>query len=122
MKQSKTSYPSIIRPLTHEEGGGYLIEYPDLPGCIADGETPEEALSRGKDAIQDWIQTALAHGDTIPSPHSDMSGKWQLRLPKSLHASLKERARYEGVSLNTLVSTMLAKSMGRYSTENLSSK
>ena len=36
-------YRYILKPLPEEDGGGYLIEFPDLPGCISDGETPEEA-------------------------------------------------------------------------------
>ena len=35
-------YPFEIRPLSEEDGGGFLITFPDLPGCMADGETPEE--------------------------------------------------------------------------------
>ena len=37
-------YPFELRPLTKAEGGGWLITWPDLPGCMSDGETPEEAL------------------------------------------------------------------------------
>lgn len=44
-----------IRPLTAEEGGGYLIEFPDLPGCMSDGEAIEEALVNGAEAKRDWI-------------------------------------------------------------------
>lgn len=40
-----------IRPLTTDEGGGYLIEFPDYPGCVADGETPEDAILEGHDAL-----------------------------------------------------------------------
>jgi antitoxin HicB len=43
---SETEYAFTIRPLTAEEGGGYLIEYPDLLGCMSDGETVEEAIKR----------------------------------------------------------------------------
>ena len=38
------AYAFTIRPLEADEGGGYLIEFPDLPGCMADGETVEEAI------------------------------------------------------------------------------
>ena len=51
-------YETIIRPLSAEEGGGYLAEFPDLPGCYADGETPEEALKEAEDALVSWIKTA----------------------------------------------------------------
>ena len=33
------SYQFTVRPLSKEEGGGYLVEYPDIPGCMSDGET-----------------------------------------------------------------------------------
>ena len=45
-----TDYPFAIRPLTADEGGGYLIEYPDLPGCISDGETIPETIANGSKA------------------------------------------------------------------------
>lgn len=44
-------YPFEIRPLTKEEGGGFLISYPDFSDCISDGETPEEAIANGRDAL-----------------------------------------------------------------------
>lgn len=40
-------YAFMLRPLSTEEGEGWLISYPDLPGCMSDGETPEEALANG---------------------------------------------------------------------------
>ena len=64
----KPEYPFNISTLPPEEGGGYLIEFPDLPGCISDGETIEEAIANGKDAMFCWIETAKQHGDEIPQP------------------------------------------------------
>ena len=52
---SDTDYPFAIRPLTKDKGGGYLIEFPDLPGCISDGDTVEEAIGNGQDAKRTWI-------------------------------------------------------------------
>ena len=66
----KLSYPYILTPLSEEDGGGYLIEFPDLPGCMSDGETPEEAISMGKDAIEAWLSTAKASDMKIPQPNS----------------------------------------------------
>ena len=65
---SKLQYSFNISTLPPEEGGGYLIEFPDLPGCISDGETIEEAIANGKDAMFCWIETAKQHGDAIPQP------------------------------------------------------
>jgi antitoxin HicB len=112
---SKLKYPVTIRPLTKEEGGGYLAEFPDLPGCVADGETVEEALHQAEDALKSWLATAKEFGDVIPPPSiaTSYSGQWRIRLPKSLHAALALRAKMEGVSLNTLAATILAKGMGQ---------
>jgi len=112
---SETDYRFTICPLTAEEGGGYLIEFPDLSGCMSDGETIEEALANGAEAKRDWIAVMLAAGRSVPPPTMDAteaySGKWVLRTPKSLHRSLAERAREEGVSLNALAIAMLAQGL-----------
>lgn len=106
------SYPFTIRPLDSSEGGGFAIEYPDLPGCISDGETPEDALRNGADAVKAYLLSCEQHGDPIPRP-GPASGQWRQRVPKSLHARLVAKARQEGVSLNTLVTTMIAEGLGR---------
>jgi antitoxin HicB len=56
----------VIRPLTLAEGGGYMIEFPDYPGCIADGGTPEEALHEGYDALQSYLLTLKELEHPIP--------------------------------------------------------
>ena len=108
-------YAFSIRPLSTEEGGGYLIEFPDLPGCISDGATPEEAVVNGRDALKACLLTMKEFGDAVPEPGaaSASSGQWRQRVPKSLHARLATRARLEGVSLNTLVTALLAEGLGR---------
>ncbi|MCZ6804104.1 MAG: toxin-antitoxin system HicB family antitoxin [Proteobacteria bacterium] len=105
-------YAFEIRPLSEVEGGGYLISFPDLPGCISDGESPEEAMKHGKDAVQCWVAAAKESGDSIPQPYQAYSGKFVQRLPRSLHARLVERAKKEQVSLNALVTTYIAERLG----------
>ena len=61
-------YPFEVRPLSAEEGGGYLVTWPDLPGCMADGETIDEALEQGEDAFRCWMQVAEEDGREIPEP------------------------------------------------------
>ena len=65
-------YLCNISILPAEEGGGYLIEFPDLPGCISDGKTIGEAIANGEDAIFCWIETAKRHGDKVPQPRSSV--------------------------------------------------
>lgn len=102
-------YPFEIRPLTEDEGNGWLITFPDLPGCMSDGETPEEAIKNGEDAKQCWIQACTEAGRKIPQPgESNSSGKFITRVPKSLHAKLISRAKQEGVSMNALVASFIA--------------
>lgn len=61
-------YPVALEPLSVHEGGGWLATVPDLPGCISDGETPEDALANVADAIGCWIDAAHRLGREVPSP------------------------------------------------------
>jgi antitoxin HicB len=66
--RTKLEYPVLIEPLTPEDGGGFLATVPDLPGCMSDGETPEEALANVRDAVEAWIEEARALGRAVPRP------------------------------------------------------
>jgi antitoxin HicB len=116
---SDTEYRFTIRPLTEEDDGCYLIEFPDLRGCMSDRETIEEAIANGEDAKRCWIAAMKEAGRPIPPPSLEptdsYSGKWQLRAPKSLHRRLAERAKREDVSLNTLAVSLLAEGLGERS-------
>jgi predicted RNase H-like HicB family nuclease len=68
---SEIEYRFTVRPLTEDEGGGYLIEFPDLPGCMSDGETIEEAIANGEDAQRGWMAAMKEAGRPIPPPSSN---------------------------------------------------
>ena len=110
-----TDYPFEVRPLAAEDGGGFLISYPDFSDCISDGETIEEALHNGQDALKQTIAALKARGLPIPLANSGgvASGKFVARVPKTLHAQLTRSAKTEGVSLNTLVVSLIAQGLGR---------
>jgi antitoxin HicB len=103
-------YRFTVRLMTAEEGTGYLIEFPDVPLCMSDGATVEEAIVNGWDALKCCLLTMKEFGDPIPKPGSSggASGQFRLRIPKTVHARLTNRAEQEGVSLNTLVTAMIA--------------
>ncbi|RZS52360.1 type II toxin-antitoxin system HicB family antitoxin [Sphaerotilus mobilis] len=106
-------YPIEVRPLADEDGGGWLVTFPDLPGCMGDGDTPESAIADGYGAAQAWLDVATEHGDPIPAPSTGgESGKFVARVPRSLHTRLAARAEQEGVSMNTLVVSMLSEGVG----------
>jgi antitoxin HicB len=107
-------YPFEVRPLSAEEGGGYLISFPDFAECISDGETVDEAIENGRDALKATIAALKAKKLPVPAPNSGgvASGKFIARVPKTVHAQLATRARAEGVSLNSLVLTFIAQGLG----------
>lgn len=74
---AQREYPIVIEPLTQEDGGGFLATVPDLPGCMSDGETREEAARNVSDAIAAWIEEATRMGRPIPAPsaHLAMAGE-----------------------------------------------
>jgi predicted RNase H-like HicB family nuclease len=61
-------YEILIRPLTEGEGGGFGATVPELPGCMADGESPQEALANVYDAIACWIEACEEMGRPVPEP------------------------------------------------------
>ena len=96
------AYAHVVEPLAEEDGGGYLITFPDLPGCMSDGETEAEALANARDAFSAWMSARAHMGKPIPKStrHGETAEPVRLmqRLPRSLHASLVARAKAEGTS------------------------
>jgi antitoxin HicB len=98
-----------ITPLSQEDGGGFLATFPDLDGCMADGETMEEAIKEAEAAFNCWVEACLEWDKVIPAPSfANTSGRLVTCVPKSLQAKLEAKARQEGVSLNAFVLAKLA--------------
>jgi antitoxin HicB len=94
--------------------GGYVAEVPDLIGCITQAETKEEIMEMIEDAKKVWILAALEDGREISEPgkDNDFSGKFNVRVPKTLHRTLVELASSEGVSLNQYINYTLSRVVG----------
>lgn len=104
-----------------EEESGWVARVIELPGCLTQADTFEELGEMIEDAMRLWIETALEDGVEIPEPRPEgsYSGKFIVRVPKSLHHELAEAAEREGVSLNMFVSTALGKAVGQASMERV---
>lgn len=98
----KLPYNYIIQPITDESGTYFYAHILELDGCQSTGETYEEAFENLKDAMQGWIETKIEGGFEVPLPirHEEFSGKFIIRIPKTLHYRLSVEAKEEGVSLN----------------------
>ena len=83
--EPRTALPRFeIRPLTPEEGGGYLLEFPDYPGCMSDGETPEDAIREGADALKSYLETLTALGRPVPKTGDLYAGQWRQQFSPRL--------------------------------------
>ena len=100
-----------------KEEGGFVVSYPDLPGCITCGETIESAVANAVDAKKSWIEAMIEEGKEIFEPNSleDYSGQFKLRIPRSLHRSLAEHSQREGISMNQYCLYLLSKNDAIYS-------
>ena len=102
-----------------EEYSGLFARVVELPGCMTQASTFEELGEMIEDAMHAWIESALENGLEIPEPRQteSYSGKFVIRIPRSLHRELVEASNQENVSLNLFVSTALGKAVGRVNTE-----
>jgi len=110
-KRYLDAYQFTVRPLSKDEGGGYLLEYPDIPGCMSDGETVEEAIANGREALRDCIEVFRESGRKLPKPRVE-AAQWRQRLPRTLYLKLTKQAESEGVSINSLVTAIIAEAIG----------
>jgi predicted RNase H-like HicB family nuclease len=72
------TYPFSVDLLPKEDGGGYVITFPDLPGCMSDGETVDEAIANGREAFRAWMESLIEDGKPIPEPHggAEPANEW----------------------------------------------
>jgi predicted RNase H-like HicB family nuclease len=94
-----------------QDEGGFVVSYPELPGCITCGETIESAIANASDAKRAWLEAAIDEKIEIHEPDSleAYSGQFKLRMPRSLHRSLAEHSKREGISMNQYCVYLLSK-------------
>ena len=109
--------PYRMEIVEDKDEGGFVVSYPDLPGCLTCGETIETAVTNAVDAKKAWLEAAIEEEIDIYEPDSldDYSGQFKLRIPKSLHRMLAEHAQREGISMNQYCVYLLSRNDALYS-------
>ncbi len=104
-------YNYIIQPINDESGNYFYGRIMELDGCQSTGNDFEETYLNLREAMEGYIETKLENGFSIPEPLQDknFSGKFIVRIPKSLHYKLVIEAEKEGVSLNQYALYKLSK-------------
>lgn len=99
----------------NEEDPGWVARVAELSGCITQADTFEELGEMIQDAMRAWMETALEENIPIPEPQTieAYSGKFVVRVGKSLHRKLVETAEKQGLSLNQFCSNSLAEAVGQ---------
>ena len=110
------SLPYTIE-MIYDPEDAWFVRVKELPGCMSQGDDPNDAIEMIHYAMRGWLEISLEDGDVIPepAPDEDYSGKFVVRLPRSLHRQLVETAEREGVSLNQFVNVALARAVERTS-------
>lgn len=104
------------RVLTPDEDGGFIAEILEFEGCFTEGDTAAKALKSLEKIAIAWIETRLEERLHIPEPFAiaEMSGKFALRMPQSLHTKAAILAERDGVSLNTFIVSAVATAVGAH--------
>ncbi|GAB6269129.1 MAG: toxin-antitoxin system HicB family antitoxin [Smithella sp.] len=98
----------------------YIVQFPELPGCISHGKTAKEALKHAYIVKDEWLESAFDDNCIIPEPSLPLetNGRITLRIPKSIHQKLIDRAEEEDVSQNQLIVSLIAEGLERTNINN----
>jgi predicted RNase H-like HicB family nuclease len=102
--------------LNEEDDGSWTAIVPDLPGAVAAGAEWADAVAQVGDAIDAWVAAAEASGAGVPPPPpsaGQFSGRFVVRVPRSLHRAASQRAARESVSLNTYCVAAIAQAVAQ---------
>ena len=96
-------YSFIVTPEEDNDKTYYVCRIAELPGCLSHGKTPVEAQKNIKNAMSDWIETALIDAYEIPKPLTESEKRITLRIPGTLETKIKLQAKNENKSLNQFI-------------------
>jgi RNA polymerase sigma-B factor len=113
-------YTVAVQSEREGEGARWVATVEELPGCAAQGQTPDDAVELLRSAMQSWIEAALAQGREVPVPSdrpakrrasTSHSGRFLVRMPAPLHSQLARAAERDHLSLNRFITNVLAASV-----------
>lgn len=106
----KLPYTRLVQEMNDESGHYFYGRILELDGCKSTGNTLEELYKSLNEALKGYIEIKIENNLPVPIPEAsnNYSGKFVVRLPKSLHQRLAIEAEKEGVSLNQLALYKLA--------------
>lgn len=101
----KLPYTKLIQEMNDESGHYFYGKVLELDGCQSTGDTLEELYQNLNEAMEGYLEVKQENNLPIPIPETsnNYSGKFTVRLPKTLHQKLAIEAKKEGISLNQLV-------------------
>lgn len=109
-----TDYMLVIEPLAEEDGGGFMAYFPDLPGCMSDGDSPVEAVSNAMDALEAWMETQKERGIDAPAPGSAREAvTGQIDAMRERVATLEEELRAAKAEIEKLKSKRRSETWAR---------
>lgn len=115
-------YRMEIYQLETTAGKEWAVEFPDLKGCCGGGSTIEEAIADAQENKEAYIADLIEEGKKLPVPttkdDSQYSGKFTVRMSKSLHRKVAERADAEQISMNQFISEAIAVYLGERQNQN----
>ncbi len=101
----KLPYTKLVQEMNDESGHYFYGRVLELDGCQSTGDTLEELYQNLNEAMEGYLEVKQENNLPIPIPEksNNYSGKFTVRLPKTLHQKLAIEAKKEGISLNQLV-------------------
>jgi len=103
-----------VEVVEDKDEGGYALSCPELAGCMTCADNLQDGFKMIEDAKKSWFTACIEDGIEIPEPThlEDYSGQFKLRIPKTLHKTLAERSRREGISMNQYCLYLLSSGSG----------
>jgi len=105
--RNQASFEGYEIKIIPEIDGYFAARFPDFPGIVTGGASPEEALGNAREALTATLETMKLRRISPPVPKHRFSGQFNVRVPRSLHRILVRTAEEEGISLNALVTHLL---------------